>query len=465
MSIVYAAGFSVTSNPISDSITLDDTAVFELTVRNNEEFDDRYRIFYSDVLWDFHTDPRTDSTFEVDFKSTETTRLVFAPNELEYGTHVIPLNVKSLKTEEVKRLNLAVSIVSDEQDGGEIYGTAVRTNIVMKDEADPRDELVVTIELENRNPKNNPDLTLVIESDIFKQQQKVSLAPYEKKKVDFKIDLDDLEKPGKHFLDSYLLVDVPNNRTLIMGRAPKSMIYEIIEYGELLEDRTLKKGFLKSTETITLTNNGNVGQVKLFKVETNLFKKLFQKVTPGYSQIFEDGSRYYGFDISLDPAEKIEIVVKSNYSIIFWLLLLIIIIIVLYFIFRSPIRIIKTSSNVIMKEGGISEVRIMVHVKNISYKPVDDVVIFDQVPHIAEVIKEFPVGTLKPTSILNHDKKGTLLKWHIDSLDSFEERILTYNIKSRLSILGGFILPQTKGSFKNFGRKRSVLSNKFNFKL
>ena len=63
-----------------------------------------------------------------------------------------------------------------------------------------------------------------------------------------------------------------------------------------------------------------------------------------------------------------------------------------------------------------------------------------QMPHM-DIKKEFAEGTLKPSRILQHHKKGLIVKWNIASLDAFEERIISYKIKSKLSILGTLTLP------------------------
>jgi len=73
--------------------------------------------------------------------------------------------------------------------------------------------------------------------------------------------------------------------------------------------------------------------------------------------------------------------------------------------------------------------------------------IVDVVPSIAEVRKEFAEGTLKPSSILKHSSKGTILKWDIPELAPGEERLISYDIKSKLSIIGSFSLPRAKIKF------------------
>lgn len=119
----------------------------------------------------------------------------------------------------------------------------------------------------------------------------------------------------------------------------------------------------------------------------------------------------------------------------------------------------KTSSSVSMKEGGISDFKVVMHVKNRTKKAVNNIRIIDKVPKIANVIEEFDVGILKPSKIIKHEKKGTLLKWVIESLDASDEVIISYRIKSRLSILGQFVLPRSVGRYTKNGKERITYSN------
>jgi hypothetical protein len=87
--------------------------------------------------------------------------------------------------------------------------------------------------------------------------------------------------------------------------------------------------------------------------------------------------------------------------------------------------------------------------------------VIDRVPKLAEVSTQKTIGTLEPTKILKHEKKGTLIKWEIDTIESQEERILSYKIITKLSILGRFTMPQTIVKYQTKrGRERVVSSSK-----
>ena len=110
--------------------------------------------------------------------------------------------------------------------------------------------------------------------------------------------------------------------------------------------------------------------------------------------------------------------------------------------------------------------KIIIYIKNRSSEIINNIFVNDKVPSLAELIKESYLGTLEPTKILVHDKKGTIVKWELKSLEPFEERVITYKIKSKLNIIGGISLPPTKIRFDTkSGRERVIFSNRCELRI
>ena len=122
---------------------------------------------------------------------------------------------------------------------------------------------------------------------------------------------------------------------------------------------------------------------------------------------------------------------------------------ILYSIFRSDIVVKKHAVVLGTKEGGITEMKVIMNVRNRIGRPIKNIAIIDNVPNIADIQKEFQIGTLKPTKIVTHERKGNLIKWNIDFLEKYEERIITYKVRSKLSILGKFKLPPAVIKYEN----------------
>ena len=94
-----------------------------------------------------------------------------------------------------------------------------------------------------------------------------------------------------------------------------------------------------------------------------------------------------------------------------------------------------------INEGGISKIKIVLEIKSISKKPIKNLTVVDYIPNISDISKEFIEGTLRPSQMLLHKKKGT---------------ILTH---SKLSIIGNFRLPRAKVIFKRNKKEVHSYSN------
>ncbi|MBW2986276.1 hypothetical protein KY333_02810, partial [Candidatus Woesearchaeota archaeon] len=148
-----------------------------------------------------------------------------------------------------------------------------------------------------------------------------------------------------------------------------------------------------------------------------------------------------------------------NFQPILIISIAILIILISYFVFRSPVVMRKTATVIATKEGGISELKIIIEIINRSKKQIKHVKIIDNVPRIAELAKEYDVGTVKPDKVVQHERKGTLVKWSLDEVDPGEERVISYKVKSKLSILGGVTLPSAAAKFDVGKRHRTANSN------
>ena len=99
-------------------------------------------------------------------------------------------------------------------------------------------------------------------------------------------------------------------------------------------------------------------------------------------------------------------------------------------------------------------------VRNRGSATIEGIDITDIIPDLVQIEKGLLIGTLHPSKILRHERKGTIVKWDIKRLDSGEERVITYKISTKLPILGGFTLSAANVRFSYQGKSFSVNSNK-----
>jgi hypothetical protein len=167
------------------------------------------------------------------------------------------------------------------------------------------------------------------------------------------------------------------------------------------------------------------------------------------------------WDIILSPEETATIIVIENYRVLPILGLIILLIILGYYQFRSPIVLKKQTIVTGQDEEGISEMKIRIFVKNRSKQPFYNVRLLDRAPSIAQVHVANGLGILEPSKIVHTERKGTIIKWDFESLESYEERIVTYAIKARLKIIGTLGLPSVKVKFENVkGRQKTTESGR-----
>ena len=163
------------------------------------------------------------------------------------------------------------------------------------------------------------------------------------------------------------------------------------------------------------------------------------------------------WEIRLKPGESATIVVKRNYILPALILIAIIAIIAGYYVLRDPVTVTKQAEVLKTMDGGIHELKVIIIIKNrkhISYK---NTRIVDMILGPIELEKSIKVGTLHPTKVLKRER-GTVLDWKFD-LDENEERIITYKVTSKLSILGELKLPRAIAVIQKDGKERKIKSN------
>ena len=438
------------------SIRPDEQAVFRLTIVNNGDMVDTFRLRLENVEWNVLSSPLYDyfGGMDIPAGSSKTTTLLLSPAEpLPVGSHRVQLRVESA-TGIVRRVEMLVQLKSPIPSIRDYLATVGRI-VQISPQLNPSNPALVLINLENRNPKNISALGIKLQSNLINQETVVALGPLEKKIVRLTAELDPRTQPQQDLLSVTFTAEGQPLSPAIRES------YEIIGYSNIKETKLPETtGFLAKTQETAFFNDGNVVGQKTYEQESNILREIFTRSEPDSFRVSRNGRSYLSWSLSIPPGETATVTVTESYVPLFVVLVILGIIALGYYITRSPVVIRKESTIVGLSEGGISEVKVVLHVKNRVSGNFKDVRINDRVPHIAQVIKEFEVGTLNPTKVFKHSREGTVLLWHIDRLEKFEERIISYTIKSKLSIIGGFRLPRAVMKFKDKkGKERATRSN------
>jgi hypothetical protein len=443
--------FTFELNAVKNKISVEDLAEFELKITNKLDKEIEYRVYsLSFPNWEILTKPLVNPIIvTVSPLSSKVTSIYLDPLSIKaIGKYLVEINVKSGDNGETLKENAEVVVKSTgDLVGG--YSPSVTVNVNMPKSIDPRDEVPIRIELINNNIIEYDEVLIRLESDTINREIVDKLGPEETKTIEIVEKIDEFTLPQ----DDVIQITLTWEEEIIKG--PLIQPVEIVEYSSVEED-TDKKPLATLKQIIVKSNNPEfTGPIR---VETSRLRSMFTSIHPRAEMINVDGTDFFEFNVELEE-NMAEIRISENYLPLILVVVLAIVAVILYLIYRSPLVIRKSAQNLERSEGGISQMKIILTVKNRSKVSLQSVEIIDKVPNIVDIEKEVHLGILQPIQILRHENKGSVIKWLIDDLNPTEERVISYRIKSALPIIGEFSLESAFSKFKMNGKEKITHSN------
>ncbi len=444
LAMSFSLAYTASVEPVQDEITVGETAVFKLIVTNDMEEEDFLRpLFGPDPSWSIITKPVFHMAgIRLAPGETKETLLYITPDEsVDYGRkYTYNFRLESALDEAQGFLGADIFLRSPHGPGE--YVPTVEIDADVDSGIDPRKPGTITISLRNFNPLNITELIIDIETTVDRandQRITTSLSGLKKKTIEASFGYDSVQPPAVDRIT--IRASVPARNASFEQKVKE---VQILAYNNIITNRTEIPGFLKRKVVLDFFNDGNVPDEITHSVRTSLFSQIFTSSEPAHKVATRDGYRYlvWAFDVGVQEAKTITYTI--NYRPLFVLVLVFLCVLLLYYALRSPIVIRKQA--ILMKDD---RVKVMLHLKNRSSRPVEHVNIMDKIPQIVQVSKEFPVGTMQPTKLIRHEKRGTIAKWTVPSLEAYEERIITYFLESRLKVVGSIRLPGTMVKYKN----------------
>jgi hypothetical protein len=425
--------------------------MFNVEIRSNYLIDQTFQVFSPEVSWDIDIG----GSFTVPKKESINKTLIVTPlQNVNPGRHTLPIIFKAVGSAAIRKV--LILDVSEALPPGASYLPSIRGELHIQSELDPRRPVKVGLVIKNQNKRTLDDVQIKLRSEFINGDFKTSLGPLEEKTLTYDIRLDPSSPPRKDTLTAHLLVEA--DKQYQFDILPTQ--YKILSYGEIVEDTEETEGFLTKNLVISLKNSGNDEIGHVFSVPASFWSRPFvDSSLPGE---FKQGELRW--NIRIEPGEELKVDVEYNYQPAFWILLALLIGLALYYQFRSPVLIKKSARIIKTKEDGISELKVVIELHNRSRGHIRHVTIMDMVPHVAKYV-EGPSHGLKPSKIVPHEHKGTLIKWDIGMLDSKEQRILTYTARCKFTVLGSMTLPVTVVKFVVGRKHRQVVSNRFTLSI
>ncbi len=446
--LVSAFDYSVEFAPAQQSIDQNDLAKYNMTIQHDYPNMEFFEVYSPEVLWDIRTTEPLQVKPGKPFKTT----LTIQPLNINPGLYGVPIHVKRTGTNELKKALLYMEVTGPPST--HTYLPAVRGTVEIPALVDPRNDIEITVNLENQNRRNLSGISIKARSNVINQDYTVSLNPLERKTFRLTARVDAQTHPQR---DTLKVSVVATEKDKGYQFDLPFVDYEIVSYGQLMPTMEVSKSFLRTARVITLSNNANILLEEPFAYPMPWYARIFTKTDP--KARVEDGSLVWDVKINVGNSRQVRAV--TNYRPLAVMILLAAILLITYYIFRSPLVIKKSAAVLSTREGGISELKILLELKNRSGKPIRAVSIIDLVPRIAELIKEYDIGTLTPSNVIRQERKGTIIKYAVGDIMPREERVISYKVRSSLTILGGVSLPEAVSKFTTAaGKERTTSSNR-----
>jgi hypothetical protein len=436
--------FDVSFQPILSRITPEEVAAYNITLTN---YASEERIYSISLTAGEATSWMISPNFiKVPGNSTVTEVLnIFPKSTTSIGVYSLSISFTHKGDVEKLAIPLSMNFEGFYTD----YTPNVALTITAPDVQDPRDSMKVSIRMINRNMLDIKNLTLRIRSDVFYKEINTSIGPRKERSVDAFFDLEPLESPGTYKL--YVEAYYPLTDKII---ADAETEFKINKYSTINQVQTPDNNWFVKRLTISIQNEGNYEDEKEISVIMPWYKRMFSSTNKDTELTRVDGKSYITWTPTLKPMESQTLIVTTNYRLLVIALLLIIAGIVAYYMFRSPIVLLKDAHVLEQDEHGISEIKVKIYIKNRSRSELEHITITDKVPGITDYIESNNMGSMKPSRVTKTTSKGTILHWDFDKLDALEERLITYKLKSKLKVVGDMSLPKSRVKFTYGSSKR-----------
>jgi len=437
---VSAAVYDVEVNPVKDVIFYGEKAVFDVTIKNLQDVNDKVTFSISDLDWGWDK-----KFFDIGSGGQIGFNLELTPPE-DAPMDVYSLGFRIYSVNDPGNYvysNLIVNLV-DNEDLLEVkridYGNGL----------DPsKDRSILKLTMKNVYNFELNDLEVYLDSDAFSAMQTVSFGDSELKTIEFEVNVDDNSLEGDHDLrilvkkgDSIYIDEVQN--------------VKIGQYPNLMEDVVEDYGFLTKEINVIKRNGGNTVAGDSYTMALGYFDRVFSKVSPRPDLIEKENWQYfYTWNFQLGPGDEFNARLFVNYR--DPLFLLIAVIIIIYFIYYMSERGIILNKKVLTVKTtqGISQMKVLLYVKNKGKRRIKDVRIVDILHGVEKLPNEY--GSLRPNKIKRRGN-DVVLVWNVSLLGK-EERILSYKISAETAIKAPMKLPGAMARFKIGGRQYIVKSN------
>jgi len=312
----------------------------------------------------------------------------------------------------------------------------------------PGGDLSIDVHLKNNLAQNLNNVDVYVSSDIFEDQQTIELFKGQEKDLEYVFTIPRSAAPQEYSFNVRLYY-----QDELSGSVTGSFIVD--ENLNVSEYTEVASGFLYETRTTTISNNGNSVINDFYDQDPGIFESWFTSysVEPSYDN--DLGQPTWTF--TLTPEEEFVLVSDEDYRpLLVGIIVILLLGFIVYYIFTKRVAIRKETFKLKYSTDGVSEFKVLLHLKNNTNKPIKDITIIDVLPKLIQPRTNF--GTLHPSGIERGDK-GIRIMWKIPELVSGEERIISYEVDAQFKIIGDISLPKATVKYKNKNNRAIHISS------
>lgn len=457
---VLAESSEISLTPIKDQITLADESYFRLNITNNANVKQTYKIYGLEVAWAIDPEEKVITLSPGESKSSiikVKPMLNFKPSSYTLSLYIdSAVGQGEISFFDSFKKEMKIVLFPEKPAS---YLPTIKVSADMVDKINPKEPVFVKLFVENKNPLDLKDLKLRVQSEMpeFNRELSLNILPLDKQVVEFTITPSPFQQPKDYTL---LFVFEYQGETVKIFDKKVEVIPLMTPFVTNLNEKTK---IFKTFKDLTIRNDGNVINSQEVKVPLTFLEWVFTRKGDAMIKkevVDEKTQRYLSWSMELGPNESIVKHYALSYRPIMYLVIVIILFTIFYFYVQPPVSI-KKKATVLKsaEEGSLSEIKVMLEIKNKAKKSLSDITIVDIIPAIASLEKGLESGTLRPDSV-KHTHQGTKVCWSLAELDEKDQRVISYNVKAKLNILGTFSLPRASVEFsKKSGKQGKAYSN------
>ncbi len=410
----------VSAKAVDSVIPAGGEAIFAVTITNNQTVNDVFQIKAKELslypFSDFAAELRTSKQI-IDVKRyTSETAFVYVrtlSSAREGKTYELPIEITSTLDKDLKiEDTLFIRILPANQ--------LIEIIPQLPEKVQPGKKTKFYATFINRGNIVVPNAEVYITSPVYTDTRILTFKPDVDVEDEFSIEVDENTAPGTYPIAIRVYHD-----NEIKGVYTAEII--VTEHEKLEEQRDVNERFLVTTTTLTYTNTGNSPIEKSVRYEISGIERFFSSTKPEARH--ENGVYVWEFTVARGKSHAVTIV--TNYR---TPLIIIVILILagwgLWHWWNKRLHVRKKIFHIRHdREEGMSDMKVMIHLKNKTGKTLHEVKIIDLVPSYVLLSKEY--STLKPDHIQQGSSGGLRLIWDVGTLAKSEERIVSYKIKTK----------------------------------